>query len=375
MRLATCLADRPLKLRRRLHAKGPERTGKDPVSAHPHHPLVGNDMHSHVYHRLLRFSTITNTHIRYSVGMRQQIFGFCTVELCSADQIWSSARLYNNCRFIAFLCVCCFVMHSNVLHAGENWEIKSKGSMRLGLDQEVLDVSSFTFKGRSRTNPQVSEELISFGGGWIYFGDITETGYSYFEKLEKSLKEIVGSMYKNESMEILRTGKSKNQIGALEYVFYRPSISEKTWSCVTMRQYFDCFGDMCGEGSWSSTTIGTALGTSIIRGNYCKSGSREKISLQVAERFFDSIYVRPKWTTGLRGKYPQTAHVKKEPTTTTVAPSTSNATDQSSLELEFWQTIKESDDPDMYREYLRLFPEGVFSGLAKLKIKKLGGAF
>ena len=43
------------------------------------------------------------------------------------------------------------------------------------------------------------------------------------------------------------------------------------------------------------------------------------------------------------------------------------------IELEFWQSIKDSNDPDMYREYLRQFPSGVYAGLAKLKIKKLGG--
>ena len=119
----------------------------------------------------------------------------------------------------------------------------------------------------------------------------------------------------------------ENQIGVLEYVFFRPSSSEKTWSCITIHQYFDCFGDTCGPGSWSDTRLGSALGTSIIRGNYCKSGGREAISLEVAERFVDSIYVRPKWTTGLRGKYPR-AHVKKEPMTTTVAASSSHATEK-----------------------------------------------
>jgi hypothetical protein len=42
-----------------------------------------------------------------------------------------------------------------------------------------------------------------------------------------------------------------------------------------------------------------------------------------------------------------------------------------SVELAFWTTIQESDDPDMYREYLHQFPDGVYAGLAKLKIKKL----
>ena len=43
------------------------------------------------------------------------------------------------------------------------------------------------------------------------------------------------------------------------------------------------------------------------------------------------------------------------------------------IELEFWQSIKDSNDSDMYREYLRQFPSGVYAGLAKLKIKRLGG--
>ena len=47
--------------------------------------------------------------------------------------------------------------------------------------------------------------------------------------------------------------------------------------------------------------------------------------------------------------------------------------DQSTLELAFWQTILDSDDPEMFQEYLVQFPEGVFAGLAKLIIKKLGG--
>ena len=44
------------------------------------------------------------------------------------------------------------------------------------------------------------------------------------------------------------------------------------------------------------------------------------------------------------------------------------------IELEFWQSIQNNNDPDMYREYVRQFPTGVYAGLAKLKIKKLGGS-
>ncbi len=41
------------------------------------------------------------------------------------------------------------------------------------------------------------------------------------------------------------------------------------------------------------------------------------------------------------------------------------------MELEFWQTIKNSKDPDEFKVYLAEFPDGKFAGLAKIKIRKL----
>ena len=40
-------------------------------------------------------------------------------------------------------------------------------------------------------------------------------------------------------------------------------------------------------------------------------------------------------------------------------------------DLLFWQSIKDSKDPAMYRAYLKKFPKGVFAELAKLKVQKL----
>jgi len=60
--------------------------------------------------------------------------------------------------------------------------------------------------------------------------------------------------------------------------------------------------------------------------------------------------------------------------TTEVVDSQPAEIDKSALELEFWKTIKDSDDPDMFREYLRQFPSGVYAGLARLKIKSLAGS-
>ena len=68
----------------------------------------------------------------------------------------------------------------------------------------------------------------------------------------------------------------------------------------------------------------------------------------------------------LRLKRLATAPSSQPPQETTV--------ETGSAEIVFWQSIKDSDDPDMYREYLRQFPFGTYAGLAKIKIKKLGGS-
>ncbi len=67
----------------------------------------------------------------------------------------------------------------------------------------------------------------------------------------------------------------------------------------------------------------------------------------------------------------QSATVQPEPDS---QPTQTAVVDNSALELEFWQSIKDSNDPDMYREYLRQFPSGVYAGLAKIKIQKLSGS-
>ena len=43
-------------------------------------------------------------------------------------------------------------------------------------------------------------------------------------------------------------------------------------------------------------------------------------------------------------------------------------------ETVFWQSIRESSDPVMFREYLRQYPGGNFAGLARIKLAGLGEA-
>ncbi len=67
----------------------------------------------------------------------------------------------------------------------------------------------------------------------------------------------------------------------------------------------------------------------------------------------------------------------KAPSDTELRPLAGNAdnslitVDAKVLELEFWQSIKDSNNPDMYRAHLEQFPGGAFARLAKQKLLDL----
>ncbi len=44
---------------------------------------------------------------------------------------------------------------------------------------------------------------------------------------------------------------------------------------------------------------------------------------------------------------------------------------KANFEILFWESIKDSNDTEMYKEYIRKFPNGIFSGLAAIKIRNL----
>jgi adenylate cyclase len=55
-------------------------------------------------------------------------------------------------------------------------------------------------------------------------------------------------------------------------------------------------------------------------------------------------------------------------------PAASEATDPDVLavELAFWDTVKDSDNPEMYAAYLERYPEGAFATLANVRLSELG---
>ena len=44
----------------------------------------------------------------------------------------------------------------------------------------------------------------------------------------------------------------------------------------------------------------------------------------------------------------------------------------SAVELAFWDTVKDSDNPEMFSAYLERYPEGAFAALAKVRLEEVG---
>ena len=57
------------------------------------------------------------------------------------------------------------------------------------------------------------------------------------------------------------------------------------------------------------------------------------------------------------------------------APAEPAATDPdvSAVELAFWDTVKDSDNPEMHEAYLERYPDGAFAALAKVRLTELRG--
>ena len=54
-------------------------------------------------------------------------------------------------------------------------------------------------------------------------------------------------------------------------------------------------------------------------------------------------------------------------------PSPAPAAQESEAEAEFWEEVKDSDDPEDLKLYIEQFPRGAYIALAKQRIAALGG--
>jgi hypothetical protein len=57
----------------------------------------------------------------------------------------------------------------------------------------------------------------------------------------------------------------------------------------------------------------------------------------------------------------------------TSSPTRPHTADGSRVEAAFWETVRDSGSPAAYEEYLRRFPQGTFTGLARIRLAELGG--
>ena len=54
------------------------------------------------------------------------------------------------------------------------------------------------------------------------------------------------------------------------------------------------------------------------------------------------------------------------------SPAPAGETRAADAELAFWRSVTERDDPAEYRAYLRLYPDGIFADLARIRLEREG---
>jgi|GEM_PF-1943673 len=69
---------------------------------------------------------------------------------------------------------------------------------------------------------------------------------------------------------------------------------------------------------------------------------------------------------------PPDAAPPAEPPVADAAPDSGDEAEPLSPDAVFWLSIKDSEDPEAYEEYLRRFPDGLFAGLARRRIERFG---
>jgi len=96
----------------------------------------------------------------------------------------------------------------------------------------------------------------------------------------------------------------------------------------------------------------------------CRANSDYPETCQVVDLNQESDFIKKFHTPS---EVAQTQSIRTETDTLTEAGTIS-------VELEFWQSVKDSDNPDMLRAYLEHYPNGKFKSLAQIKLKQLTGS-
>nr|VFK54837.1 MAG: WD40 repeat [Candidatus Kentron sp. TUN]VFK59935.1 MAG: WD40 repeat [Candidatus Kentron sp. TUN] len=117
-------------------------------------------------------------------------------------------------------------------------------------------------------------------------------------------------------------------------------------------------GDMNKDGFVTGAELGEFLHTKVV--NYSK-GSQHPQYGKIRNADLD------------KGDF---VFVSMKPIKSNAAPSGSRtiSVDPSAMDFEFWNAIKQSKEPELYRAYLKQFPNGTFAAIARIRIKELAGS-
>lgn len=128
--------------------------------------------------------------------------------------------------------------------------------------------------------------------------------------------------------------------------------------------------DLTGDGYVTGTELGMYLADKVVNYTHRRQHPQYgKINNPDLDRG-DFIFVSPRLEQKPQAKQPTDQPAKQGQAAAPVAPS-GQKTQDTSLELAFWGTIKDSNDVDMLKAYVDKFPNGTFVALARIKIQKL----
>jgi len=125
-------------------------------------------------------------------------------------------------------------------------------------------------------------------------------------------------------------------------------------------------GDLNRDGYVSGTELGLYLQQEVPRhvDQTPQFGKIQEYELSRGDYIF---VVNSGSTQAVLTSVDNTQSISSAPATGVV--SKNQSTNHKALELEFWQSIKDSDSPELYRAYLNQFPGGTYAAIAKVKLK------